>query len=175
MSMTSPIPVLETENLILRGFLADDLQAEYEFYASDRSKFVGGPMTPEQVFRVIASFAGHWLLCGYGFWAIEEKSTGQYLGRAGLWNPEGWPEREIGWTLMGNAEGKGVGFEAATAARDYAYDTLGWTTAISMIDPDNARSIKLATRLGATYETTFTHERFGETTIYRHPSPQELT
>lgn len=169
------IPSLETENLILRGFQESDLQAEYDFFTTERSKFVGGPMTPEQVFRVIASFAGHWLLKGYGFWAIEKKATGQYLGRAGLWNPEGWPEREIGWTLMGNGEGKGVGFEAAKAARDYAYNTLGWTTAISMIDPVNLRSIKLAERLGATFERSFTHERFGETGIYRHPSPEELT
>ena len=169
------IPTLSTERLVLRGFQDSDLEAEYEFYASKRSKFVGGPFSREQTFRVIAAFAGHWMLRGYGFWAVEEKATGQYLGRVGLWNPEGWPEPEIGWTLMGNAEGKSVGFEAASASRDYAYNTLGWTTAISMIDPDNVRSIRLAERLGAKFEKTFTHERFGETTIYRHPSKEELS
>jgi len=168
------IPTLETDRLILRAPCEADVAAEAAFFASDRAEFVGGKMPEEQVWRMIAAFLGHWALRGFGFWALEDKATGSYLGRTGLWYPAGWPEPEIGWTLMAAAEGKGVAYEAAMAARAFAYDTLGWQTAISLISVDNTRSIALADRLGATRESTFEHERLGTCFIYRHPSAMDL-
>lgn len=162
------IPKIETERLILREPRETDLDAETEFYASDRSRFVGGPMTREGAWRTIATILGHWALRGYGFWGVEEKTTGDYIGRVGLWYPEGWPEREIGWTMMAQGEGKGYAFEAAKALKHHAYSELGWTTAISLIAPDNTRSIALAEKLGASFEREFVHERYGRTLIYRH-------
>ena len=47
------------------------------------------------------------------------------------------------------AQGKGYGVEAATAAIDYAFDVLGWTEVIHCIDPDNVPSQRLAERLGS--------------------------
>ena len=169
-----PVPILHTERLILRAPSESDLDAEAAFYASPRAAHVGGPLAREQVWRMIASFLGHWAIRGYGFWAIEERDSGAYLGRAGLWFPEGWPEPEIGWALMAGAEGRGIAFEAALAARAHAYDTLGWTTAISLIAPGNARSIALAERLGAVLDSEWEHERFGRSLIYRHPAPEAL-
>ena len=64
--------------------------------------------------------------------------------------------------------------EAALAAREYAYDTLGWKTAISLVAPENAGSRNVAKRMGATFEGTFDHERHGTLEIWRHPSPQDL-
>ena len=173
-SMTFTIPILETQRLSLRAPVESDFEHEVDFFASERSHFVGGPIEPEQVWRAIAGFLGHWAMRGYGFWGIDEKSTGTYLGRVGLWCPEGWPEREIGWTLMNGAEGKGYAHEAALAARQYAYDVLGWNTAITMILAGNDRSIRLAEKLGASHESDFEHDRFGQCHIYRHPSPDEL-
>lgn len=127
------IPTLETERLILRAHREEDIPAEEAFFAAGRSGFVGGPLPREQVWRSVAGFLGHWALRGYGFWAIEEKASGGYAGRAGLWYPAGWPEPEIGWTLMDGYEGKGIACEAALGARRYAYEVLGWKTAISMV------------------------------------------
>lgn len=173
---TFEIPTLETERLILRAHTLDDIPAEIAFFETDRSEGVGGPLPAEQVWRGVATMAGHWALRGYGFWAIEDKETGDYLGRAGLWYPHGWPEPELGWTLMQNAEGRGIAFEAALRAREYAYDVLGWTTAISMMRINNTRSIALAERMGATLDGEFEHVRFGPCYIYRHPaSTQETT
>ena len=169
------IPTLETERLILRAPREGDLDAEAEFYQSDRSKFVGGPMTRDQVWRAIAGLIGHWHIRGYGFWGVEEKADGAYCGHVGPWFPEGWPEPEIGWTLMARAEGRGIAREAAVAARDYAYNVLGWTTAISLIDPSNDRSIALATRIGAKQDGEFVHQRFGRMQVYRHPGPADLS
>jgi len=168
------IPTLETTRLTLRAPAESDLDAESAFFASARSVHVGGPKTREEVWRMIATFLGHWQIRGYGFWAIDEKDSGRYCGRAGLWFPEGWPEPEIGWALMEGTEGRGIAFEAANAARDYAYDILGWDTAISLIAPGNDRSIRLAERLGARFEREYEHPRFGRMRIYRHPAPDAL-
>lgn len=164
--------ILETDRLILRKLTEADVEAEVAFYASDRSKYVGGPMTREMVWRMIATLIGHWEMRGYGFFACEEKATGEYVGRVGPWFPEGWPEREIGWTMMNNAEGKGYAFEAAQATLRHVYNDLGWDTAISMVDPANLRSKALAERLGAKYDYDFTHERYGAVNIWRHLGPE---
>ncbi|SEO01078.1 Protein N-acetyltransferase, RimJ/RimL family [Salinihabitans flavidus] len=167
-------PVLETERLILRLPREDDFEAEAKFFASDASRFVGGPKRPDETWRALASLIGHWHIRGYGFWALEEKGTGTYLGRVGLWYPHGWPEPEISWTLMTHATGKGYATEAALAARAHAYDVLGWSTAISLIDPANTASEALARRLGAAFETTYEHPAFGTMYIWRHPGPDTL-
>jgi RimJ/RimL family protein N-acetyltransferase len=169
---TFAIPTLETERLILRGFRPADVDEEIAFFASERSRFVGGPLPETEVWRAIASLIGHWALRGYGFWALEDKATGRYMGRVGLWCPEGWPEPEIGWTLMDHAEGKGLAREAALAARAHAYDALGWTTAISLIAPENTRSQALAAKLGARRDGSFETPRLGRVEIWRHPGPE---
>jgi len=174
-STTFTIPTIETERLLLRAPKLSDLEPEAEFFASDRCAYVGGKMPREQVWRWMASVIGHWAFRGYGFFAVEEKSSGRYLGHVGPWCPEGWPEQEIGWTMMNGAEGKGYAFEAATATRAWAYGRLGWDTAISMILHGNTRSIALAERLGARLESDYEHERFGPCHIYRHPSPEAPT
>ncbi len=168
------IPVLETERLTLRAPSIADFEAEAEFYATERSKGVGGPLPRDHVWRGFASLIGHWIIRGYGYWGVEEKATGAYCGHVGLWYPEGWPEPEIGWTLMGNAEGRGIAREAAIAARRFAFDTLGWTTAISLIAHDNLRSQVLAERLGAVRENDYEHPSYGSMRIYRHPAPEAI-
>ncbi len=59
----------------------------------------GAPATRAQAWRAMAMFTGHWILRGYGLWATEERATGRFIGRIGLWNPEGWPGLEVGWLL----------------------------------------------------------------------------
>nr|WP_319947197.1 GNAT family N-acetyltransferase [uncultured Shimia sp.] len=172
---TFTIPTLETQRLILRAPCEADFDAEAAFYASDDSKFVGGPKRPDETWRLLACLIGHWAMRGYGFWALQDKTTGAYVGRVGLWNPLGWPEPEIGWTLMPQAIGKGFATEAAIAARDYAYGTLGWQTVISLIDEENTASKAVAERLGAKFETTYEHPAFGPMNIWRHISAADLS
>lgn len=85
-----------------------------------------------------------------------------------------WPEPVVGWVLMGPAEGRGIALEAAFAARRYAYDTLNLPTAISLVDPDNTRSIRLAERMDCTHKADFTHVRLGQMQVWRHPAPADL-
>lgn len=170
--MTSfTIPTLETDRLILRAPREEDFAAEYDFFASDASRFVGGPQPAHRTWRALATVIGHWALRGFGFWALEDKATGTYQGRVGLWFPMGWKEREIGWTLMPHATGHGYATEAAIAARAHAYEMLGWDSAISQIDPANAASKAVARRLGARFESHYEDPEYGTMEIWRHLSP----
>ena len=163
------IPTLITERLTMRAPCQDDFEAFAAFYASDRSRYVGGPEDRMSSWRRLAAMVGHWSLRGYGFWAVEEE--GAVRGMVGLWYPEGWPEPEIGWELFEGAEGRGIAHEAALAARAHAHGPLGWTTAISTIHPENARSIALVERMGARRDGDFHHPKVGTVGIWRHPGP----
>ena len=173
-AITDDIPVLETERLIMRGHRIEDLAEEKAFQTSDRAAGIGGPNPPEYAFRALGYYIGHWVLRGFGMWALEEKATGRYLGRVGCYYPDLWPGREIGWSVTAAGEGRGIAYEAAMASRAYAYGTLGWTTAISVVAPDNDRSIRLAERMGCTRDPDWEHPTHGMLAIYRHPSPEEL-
>ena len=168
------IPTLVTERLTLRAPRPEDFEPFAAFYASERSGMVGGPLDRIEAWRSFAAIVGHWPLRGFGRWTVADVTTGEPLGVVGLLHPEGWPEPEIGWILFERAEGRGIAHEAASAARAHAYGTLGWTTAISLIDPRNARSIALAQRLGATREGHFHHPKRGPVPIWRHPDPAAL-
>jgi RimJ/RimL family protein N-acetyltransferase len=121
----------------------------------------------------VGHLTGHWVHRGFGMFIFHAKGDATPLGMAGPWFPEGWPEHEIAWSIWAPAaEGKGLAFEAATAARAYAWNALGWTGAVSYIDPDNARSVRLAERLGAVPDGSPVPE--GESLTYRHPAPEAV-
>lgn len=174
--MMQPIPILTTDRLILRGPEARDFEPIATFFAdADRSWGFGGPENRNGAWRWFASNIGHWFLRGYGYWTITDKDTGAILGLTGLWHPEGWPEAELGWVAFEGSEGKGIIHEAARAARAYAYSDFGVTSLPSYIMPGNTRSIALAERLGAKYESSYENVSHGTELVYRHPAPGALS
>ncbi|MEO0911830.1 MAG: GNAT family N-acetyltransferase [Pseudomonadota bacterium] len=166
------IPTITTERLTLRAPRMEDFEPYAAFCASPRSVGVGGPYSEAQSFTRLAALIGHWHLRGYGRWMVTDTATTEPLGVVGLFFPAGWPEPEIAWSLFEAGEGRGIAYEAALASRAYAYETLGWKTAISCVMPDNTKSLALAKRLGATPEGSFTHVDYGEMPIFRHPAPE---
>ena len=168
------VPLLTTERLTLRAQRPCDFEAYAAFYGSERSRGMGGPHDRATAWRQFASELGHWVLRGYGFWMIDLTETGETVGLAGLWNPEGWSEVEIGWAMFDGSEGKGYAREAATAVRAYAYDTLDWGPLSSVIVPDNTRSQALATRLGARPERDWVAPAGWPAVIWRHPGKEAL-
>jgi len=149
------IPTLETDRLVLRPFADGDLDGFAVMYGDAevmRHMGDGRPLTRAATWRTMALFVGHWELRGYGQWALVEKATGRLVGRAGLWNPEGWPGLEVGWLLDRRCWGRGFATEAARASLDYAFDVLGADRVISVIAPANVRSIRVAERIGETFE-----------------------
>ncbi|MBU3000225.1 GNAT family N-acetyltransferase [Roseovarius nubinhibens] len=175
MSLTLNIPRLETDRLILRGPEASDFEAYCAFLTDPvRAEGFGVEKNRSKAWRWFALNIGHWALHGYGYFTIEDKESGAPCGLTGIWNPEGWPEPEIGWVVFEGFEGRGIAREAATRARQWAYDDLGMTTLTSNIVPGNDRSIALAERLGARFERSYTNVEMGEDMLYRHPGPEAL-
>ena len=143
-------PRLETERLILRP-LAD---SDFEPYAAmmsdeENTRYIGGPQVEAMAWRGMMTLIGHWMVRGYGFFALEEKSTGRWVGRVGPWYPHGWPQPEIGWTVVRECWGRGYASEAAACAMDWAIDHLGWKEVIHLIHPDNHGSIAVAKKIGS--------------------------
>lgn len=166
--------VLATDSLILRAPETRDFDAYAAFRASARSSCISGPQNRADAWRAFAADLGHWLLRGYGMFSVIERDTGEQVGMAGFWSPEGWLEPELGWTLFDGFEGRGLAQEAALRLRAFAYDTLDWATLTSVIAPGNARSIALAERLGARHERDWTSPSGKPALIFRHPGPEAI-
>jgi RimJ/RimL family protein N-acetyltransferase len=141
-------PVLTTERLVLRMPVYADFAHRLEFCASDRSVWEGGPFTAEQAWRIFASEVGQWPLMGFGPFSMDDRATGAYLGEVGIYQPEGYPEPELGWFVTDAAEGRGYAAEGAKAVMAWARASFGWDHIDNYIDPGNARSIALGRRLG---------------------------
>jgi RimJ/RimL family protein N-acetyltransferase len=145
------VPQLVSERLVLRGWRHADIDAWAAICAdAEVMRFLGHPgaLSREDAWEEMAYLAGHWVLRGYGQWALEERDTGELVGRAGLLEPEGWPGLELGWTVARPRWGRGYADEAARAAMGWAADRLGADHLISLIANDNRRSRRVAEKLG---------------------------
>jgi RimJ/RimL family protein N-acetyltransferase len=149
------VPVVETERLVMRGWRDEDYEPWAEICADDevmRSLGRQRGIAAADAWREMAFFAGHWALKGFGHWVLEERSSGQLVGRAGLLRPPEWPDLEVGWTIARSRWGEGLAGEAGRAAVDWAHQVLGARHIISLIAPDNGRSIRVAEKLGLAQE-----------------------
>ena len=144
-------------------FREDDLDA-YAAICNDaevmRHLGDGKPLTRMEAWRQMAMILGHWQLRGYGLFALEEKATRTLVGRAGIFEPEGWPGFEVGWMLRRASWGKGYATEAARRVIRHAFTEMDRDHLISLIRPANAPSIRVAERLGERLE--------GRTDLFGH-------
>ncbi|QOZ30307.1 GNAT family N-acetyltransferase [Bradyrhizobium sp. CCBAU 53421] len=150
-------PVIETARLILRPWRASDI-AENTRMLSDpeTARFITPdhqPVTSElKGWRNAAVISGHWALYGFGMFAVEEKSSGRYIGRVGPYCPPEWPGFEVGWGIAKECRGRGYAVEAARAAIDFVFANFTVDRIIHCIDPANVASQAVARRLGAVNE-----------------------
>jgi RimJ/RimL family protein N-acetyltransferase len=148
-------PILETRRLRLRGFHEGDLDS-YARIMSDAETMryvgTGTPLTREEAWRSLGYILGHWRIRGYGLWAVEERSSGDLVGRIGLYHPEGWPGLEVGWLVERKRWGEGFATEGGAASLAYAFEKVGAERVISVILPANAASIRVAEKLGERLE-----------------------
>src|SRR5215208_1421034 len=118
-------PILETARLILRPPREEDLAGWADLMGTEESaRFIGGTMARPAAWRGMATMAGSWALKGFGMFSVIDKASGEWLGRVGPWQPEGWPGTEVGWGLKRSAWGKGYAQESAEAAIDWAFGAL---------------------------------------------------
>jgi RimJ/RimL family protein N-acetyltransferase len=149
--MSDPIPTLHTPRLLLRAFAPRDLPA---FAAMERDpavrEFRGGNLLDEhQVWTAMQMLLGQWALRGYGVFALERRADAVFVGFAGILHPADWPEPELAYSLARPHWGEGLAVEAAAAARDWAARVCRFPRLVSFILADNARSKRVAARLGA--------------------------
>lgn len=160
---------LITERLELRRWRQDDVDEWASFIADHEfSKYTGGPLDAATAWRQIAIFIGHRELRGWTSSAVVERGSGRLIGRGGLWQPGGWPGLEVVWFLDRSVWGKGFATELGQAVRDQAFEKFGVRHLISLIHPDNAASIRVAEKIGATFEREYDlngtpHPIYGQT------------
>jgi RimJ/RimL family protein N-acetyltransferase len=145
------VPVLETPRLIMRGFRAEDHSAWHAIMSDDETvRPVGyaAGLDEAEAWSDLCRLAGHWMLRGYGQWALEERESGELVGRAGLIHHVDWPGLEVGWLVRTDRRGRGYAPEAGGAAMRYAFDEVGAGHVISLIADDNASSRRVAEKLG---------------------------
>ena len=164
----SAAPVLETERIVLRPHRLADFDA-YCAMGTDPAvyRFIGGKArTREESWQRFLRHAGMWSMLGFGFWAIEDKATGRFIGEAGFHDLkrditpsiEGLPE--AGWSLVSSLHGQGLATETMHRILDWGGDSLGARRTVCIIDPRNEASLNVAAKLG--YRETTRTEYHGE-------------
>jgi RimJ/RimL family protein N-acetyltransferase len=150
------VPIIETARLRLRAFQASDLDEHAAILADPAVvRHLGGnPHSREESWRRMLAAAACWAMLGYGYWAVEQKEDGRYLGLIGFADfkrdltpsIEGLPE--MGWILGAHAHGQGYASEAVAAALAWADEALEAKEIVAIIDHANAGSIRVAEKAG---------------------------
>ena len=153
--MPTSIPTLETGRLTLRGYRLEDFPACAALWADPYvTRYIGGrPLSAEESWARLLRYAGHWWLLGFGYWVLEEKATGAFVGELGFaqWKREIEPVIQVpeaGWVLATAAHGKGYATEALTTALDWAAHHFPTPQTACLIHPDNLASIRVALKCG---------------------------
>lgn len=150
------VPTLETPRLRLRAHRPDDLPACVAM-GSDPAvvRHLGGrPFGGEETWRRVLQFAGLWPLLGFGYWAVEERAGGRYVGDVGFADfaravePSLRGLLEAGWVLRSEVWGRGYATEAVGAALAWAAANQPARRVAALIDPANAASIRVAEKVG---------------------------
>lgn len=149
------VPVLETARLRLRAHTINDFPALAAVWAEAAvTRYIGGkPSTPGESWARLLRYRGLWPLLGFGYWAVEEKASRQFVGDVGFADfhralePPIHGVAEMGWVLGGRFHGKGYASEATAAALQWL-DQAGKGRSVSIIDPANLPSLKVAERNG---------------------------
>ena len=158
-----PAPRIETERLILRGFVAEDFGALYALHQHpDVHRFFGPePMGREELWRRTLSSVGGWVVNGIGGWMVERREDGAVIGTVAIFDSlrgKGWDgEAELGYIFAAPVHGQGFAGEASRAVLEW-FDAERGGDVYAMIDPENAASIRLAERLGFERERKFDYE-----------------
>jgi RimJ/RimL family protein N-acetyltransferase len=160
-------PELDTPRLRLRAWTAGDLDAFAAINArAEVVRYLGGrPLTREQTADQLARIEAHWAEHGFGLWAAEERATGRLAGFAGLAHPyflpAVMPAVEVGWRLDPDLWGRGLATEAGAASLRYGFEELGLRRIVSIIDPRNAASRRVAAKLGMAVDRRERHPAHG--------------
>ena len=145
--------MIETERLLLRAWQRSD-EAPFAALNADPevTRYLSGPMRRDESDELLARIRGHWQQHGFGLYAVEVKESRAFIGFIGLAIPsflaDVLPAVEVGWRLARDHWGNGYATEGGRASLRHGFQDLGLRQIISIIDPRNAASVRVAQRLG---------------------------
>ncbi|MBB4065496.1 GNAT family N-acetyltransferase [Gellertiella hungarica] len=169
-------PVIETERMRLRVVAPGDLERYVALWQDETvlRYTIGAALTRETGWSRILRTTGHWQVFGFGFFVVEDRQTGEFVGEAGFHDmkrqmtPSIEGTLETGWMLLPHRQGQGLALEVMTAAMDWAARAFPHLEMTAIIDPENQPSRRLAARLGFV-ETVHTEYAGHATIICRMP------
>ena len=156
--------ILITDRLTLTPMQAADLPDLTTLWADPdfATAIFPAPLSSEDVWFRLLRDIGHWEVLGYGNWAVRETATGDWVGSVGVLDfhrilEPAFDAPELGWGVAPRFQGKGLAFEALSAALAWCDEALNARRTVCMIAPENGPSHALAARAGyAPYsETTY--------------------
>lgn len=150
------IPKLETPRLVLRGHRLADFPVMVDIWTDPvvQRHFHGQKLDREEIWGKLLRQFGMWAAMGYGMFAVEEKSSGDYVGMVGTFEVrrdidlkvDGIPE--AGWTLAPKVHGKGYATEAMQAVLAWTDEKLGFPPMFCIVAPANQASVRVAEKCG---------------------------
>jgi RimJ/RimL family protein N-acetyltransferase len=150
------IPTIETSRLRLRGYRADDFPRSAALWSDPLVILhtTGRPLTPEEAWGKTLRNAGLWAVLGYGYWAVDEKAGGEYVGEVGFADfrrdvqPSIAGAPELGYVFRAPVHGKGYATEAVRAAIAWLDQNVAPQRSVCIIQTENAASIHVAEKCG---------------------------
>ena len=172
-------PLLKTDRLILRKHDVEDFMALHKMWAEPAvyQHIIGRPSTREESWSRLLRYIGHWALLGYGYWAVEEGATGNFVGEMGFANYQrdidptldGRPE--LGWILKTSVHRMGYATEALSAIAAWGDAHFDGKETACMIAPENAASIRVAGKIGFVKKQQTTYKGDPTLVFYRQHKP----
>jgi len=162
--------IFETDRLLLRQQVLDDLKALWDFHSNPENIrfYQDAPGTLDEVKEEL-----EWDVDWYhknnelGKWAIIHKKTGKLIGLCSLlpWKIDGTEEVEMAYILAQEYRGQGLGTELSRAVLQYGFEKLRLSRIISLIEPDNMRSRHVVEKVGMRLEKEG-HDETGSYLVY---------
>ena len=174
-------PRIITKRLVLRMHGASDFGALLEMWSDERVvRHIGGvPSTATEAWSRLLRYGGLWQFLGYGYWAVEDRATGCFVGEVGFADfkrdivkaLDGLPE--AGWVISPRWAGRGYATEAMRAALEWFDRTRPGLESFCMIAPENAASIRVAKKIGYALEEKTSYDD-SPIQIYLRPPAAKL-
>lgn len=149
-------PQIVTARTLMRAHRPDDLDAMVALWADEHvTRFISGrPATRSETWSRLLRYIGHWQALGFGYWAVEDRETGRYIGEIGFADfkreiePSLGSVPEAGWALTPEVHGKGIATEVMSAALDWTDSHFVEPHTVCIIDPEHKASMQVAKKLG---------------------------
>ncbi len=152
--------MLETERLLLRKFTFEDLDELVELRSDDEViKYLGGRtlQNPAAIEKRLRFYLDCYAKFGFGMCALVWKETGEMFGWSGLQPLDGTMEIEVGYGMIKNFWGMGIGYECASAWIQYGFERANLERIVAVASPKNTGSWRIMEKCGMKYEKTETH------------------